>query len=124
MRAASDCAADRDVLVRLEKRNDRYRVVFLYAGRRHGYPLGTGAAKKAGTLTKGVEALLQLPEQGYKHLPPRAALDAPGIVLYIARRPKPTPSCPPGVPSRPRHALPTRAEWLATAFANPDHPEA
>ncbi len=47
----------------LEKRNQTCRIVFMYGGKRHGFSLGTGDRREAGTLAGGVEKTLMRIEQ-------------------------------------------------------------
>ncbi|MDX2037233.1 MAG: site-specific integrase [Isosphaeraceae bacterium] len=54
----------------LEKRNQTYRIVFMYGGKRHGFSLGTGDRREAESLAGGVEKVLMRLEQKLLKLPP------------------------------------------------------
>ena len=47
----------------LEKRNQSYRIVFMYEGKRYGFSLGTGDRREAESLTGAVEKVLMRIEQ-------------------------------------------------------------
>jgi integrase len=53
----------------LEKRNQTYRIVFMYGGKRHGFSLGTGDRHEAESLIGGVEKTLMRIEQNLLKLP-------------------------------------------------------
>ncbi len=53
----------------LELRNCTYRVVFMYAGRKHGFSLDTGDKQTADALHGGVEKTLMLVGQGILRVP-------------------------------------------------------
>src|SRR5260370_20197062 len=52
----------------LEKRNQTYRIVFRYDGKRHGFSLGTGDRHEAETLAGGVEKTLMRLEHNLRKL--------------------------------------------------------
>ncbi len=54
----------------LEKRNQTYRIVFMYDGRKRGFSLATSDRKEAESLAGGVEKLLMRLEQKLIKLPP------------------------------------------------------
>lgn len=54
----------------LERRNDSYRVVFMYGGRKHAYSVGTADRVTAEALRGGAEKTLLLLRQGLTRLPP------------------------------------------------------
>jgi integrase len=54
----------------LEKRNQTYRIVFMYGGKRHGFSLKTGDRREAETLAGGVEKTLMRIEQKLLRVPP------------------------------------------------------
>ena len=58
----------------LELRNSTYRVVFMHAGRRHGYSLNTRDKQTAEALCGGVEKTLMLLGQGILRIPEGADL--------------------------------------------------
>jgi integrase len=58
----------------LERRNQTYRVVFMYAGRKYSYSLDTGDRDMAEALRGGVEKTLMLLDQKLLHLPEGANL--------------------------------------------------
>src|SRR5262249_41659740 len=62
----------------LERRNQTYRVVFMYAGRKHGYSLDTGDEQTALALRGGVEKTLMLIEHGALHIP-----DGADVVQFV-----------------------------------------
>ena len=53
----------------LERRNQTYRVVFMYAGKKYAYSLDTGERDMAEALRGGVEKTLMLIAQGLVKLP-------------------------------------------------------
>ena len=53
----------------LELRNQTYRVVFMYAGKKYGYSLDTGKPDVAAALRGGVEKTLMLIGQGALRVP-------------------------------------------------------
>lgn len=53
----------------LEKRNQTYRIVFMYGGKRHGFSLGTGDRREAESLAGGVEKTLMRIEQKLLKVP-------------------------------------------------------
>lgn len=58
----------------LERRNSTYRVVFMHAGRKHGFSLDTGDKQTAEALCGGVEKTLMLMGQGIVRMPEGADL--------------------------------------------------
>lgn len=58
----------------LERRADRFRVVFRYAGRKFQHPLGTGEEREALSCLHRLEENLRLLERGRLELPPDADL--------------------------------------------------
>lgn len=44
---SSHCLAPKATMAPLEKRNQTYRIVFMYGGKRHGFSLGTGDRRDA-----------------------------------------------------------------------------
>src|SRR4051812_13967405 len=73
----------------LELRNQKYRVVFMYAGRKYGYSLDTCDRHTAEALRGGVEKTLMLIGQGAFDIPEGA--DIVTFVRHGGRPPTKTP---------------------------------
>lgn len=81
----------------LELRNKTYRVVFMHAGRRYGYSLGTGDRQTAEALAGGIDKTLMLIAQGALEVP--AGGDVVAFVRHGGKPPAPAGAGPDGRPA-------------------------
>ena len=73
----------------LEKRNQVYRIVFMFSGKRHSFSLGTNDLREAEILRGGIEKTLMRIDQNLLKLPP--GIDVVAFVKNDGRIEEPPP---------------------------------